>query len=58
MKMNENIIKYYRCLLLHKKTNFWDGSYILDEENKEYIPKIKHLCQECQNENDKWEENI
>jgi ribosomal protein L37AE/L43A len=46
MKVPKNVSLYYQCLLLHKKTPYWDGTYIKNDEDR-FVEKIIWICNEC-----------
>ena len=47
--MDEKIMNYFDCKLLHPKRGFWDGTYRYDEYAKEHVPNIVLVCATCDN---------
>lgn len=49
-KLPKAVERYLTCMMLHKKKPYWDGTYIYDAYQDKYIPHIRHICKECNNE--------
>ncbi len=41
----KELVKYFRCNLLHTKSPKWDGDYI--EVDGKKVPNVKWICKEC-----------
>lgn len=51
--IDQEVIAYIECKYFHKKSPFWDGSYIFDKEQNRHVPKIDYKCLECEGKHEK-----
>lgn len=43
----KQLVKYFRCKLLHEKEQTWDGTYFYHGGVGKFLPNIKSKCKVC-----------
>lgn len=48
----KQLVKYFRCKLLHEKESTWDGTYYYRGDTGSFVPNIKSRCKVCDKDDD------